>query len=80
MLMPHLILVRPKNNQDESANKILARRLESWLSHDFDRIFNEARAIQERLQKVNHQKRLNSFKEFDKHLESGKHRVCLTAL
>ena len=71
-LLPHLVLPRNENDQDESVNKTLSGRIESWIKCDLDSLFNEAKAVQERIQKATTSYKFDPLKEFDKHMHSGK--------
>ena len=52
MVMPHMVLARTKENRETSTGKTIQRRMEAWLSCEFEALFNEAKALQLRIPKV----------------------------
>ena len=72
MIMPHLLHARSKCEIDASITKTLSRRLDLWIRCKFDDLLFEAKALQERLKKLNEKRGLDEFKVFDKQMESGK--------
>ena len=72
MTLPHLILPRTKDGNDGSISKTISRRLDLWINCDFDKLFNEAKALQTRLSNSKRKHNVCEFKEFDKHMTAGK--------
>ena len=72
MIMPHLLLARFKSENNASITKTLSRRLDLWIRCKFDDLFIEAKALQERLRKLNRKREVDEFKAFDKQMESDK--------
>ena len=52
MVMPHLLLARTKEKRETSTGKTIQRQMEAWLSCEFEALFNEAKALQLRIPKV----------------------------
>ena len=71
MIMLHLLAVS-KSENDASITKTLSRRLDLWIRCKFDYFFIEAKALQERLRKLNRKRKVDEFKAFGKQMESGK--------
>ena len=62
IIMAHLHLARFKSENDSSTTKVLSRR----------HLFVEARALQERLRKLNRKREVDEFGAFDKQMETAK--------
>ena len=67
MVMPHLVLACTKN-RETSTGKTIQRRMEAWLSCEF----NEAKALQLRIPKVWKTQKPDAMKSFDIQMSSGK--------
>ena len=72
MILPHLTLARTKAPKDNSVNDTLGRRLDMFIRCEYDELFDEASALQQRLNKTSRTKPFNEFKEFDNHMSKGK--------
>ena len=55
-----------------SVSKIIARQLDLWIHCEFELLFLEAKALQDRLTKSKSKHEANEFKLFDKNMETGK--------
>ena len=67
MVVPHLLPARTKENRETSTGKTIQRRMEAWLSCEFEALFNEAKTLQLRIPKVR-----KTQKSFDIQMSSGK--------
>ena len=65
MVMPHLVLTRPKDETDGSLSKTLTRRMDQWLNAEFGELFQEAKALQQRQKKTLGKHNRDVFEEFD---------------
>ena len=72
IIMAHLHLARFKSENDSSTTKFLSRRHDRWIGCQFDDLFVEARALQERLRKLNRKREVDEFGAFDKQMETAK--------
>ena len=70
MLMPHLLLARTNNTNDETNSETLSRRLDQWLNGQFD--INEVKALQLCQKKTMTKQKHDTFKEFDQEMTSDK--------
>ena len=70
--MPHLLLASFKSENDASITKTLSRRLYLFIRSKLDDLFVEAKALLERLWKLNRKREVDGFKVFHKQMESGK--------
>ena len=61
MVMPHLILARTKKGNDGSVSKIIARRFDLWIHCEFELLFLEAKALEDRLTKSKSKHETNEF-------------------
>ena len=80
MIMPFLLLASCKTENDASINKNLSRSLDQSIKFKFYDLFIEAKALQERLWKLNRKREVHEFKAFDKQMESGKISKALRCL
>ena len=72
MVMPHLILARTKSSNDGSINKTVSRRLDQWIKGEYEELYTEAKALQDRLTKTRAKRAYNELKEFDQNMTEGK--------
>ena len=72
MLTPHLVLARTRTDRDQSIEKTLERRLQSWLRCDFEALFTEAKALQQRAPTRTKRDEANDFKQFVFQMTLGK--------
>ena len=72
MVMPHLVLARRKEKRETFIGKTIHRRMEAWLSCEFEALFNEAKALQLRIPKVRKTQNRDEMKSFDTQMSSGK--------
>ena len=71
LVLPYLILARTTDRREGSVNKLLQKRLELWISGDFDKLFEESHALKKR----NRTKRkllFNETKELNRQMNPGK--------
>ena len=72
MLMPHLVLARTRTDREQSIGKTLERRLHAWFRYDFESLFAEAKALQQRAPTKTKRDEANNFKQFDLQMTAGK--------
>ena len=80
MLMPHLVLARTRTDREQSIGKTLERRLHAWLRCDFEALFTEAKALQQRAPTRTKKDEVNDFKQFDFQMTAGKISNALRSL
>ena len=80
MLMPHLVLARTRTDREQSIGKTLERRLHAWLRCDFEALFNEAKALQQRAPTRTKRDEAHDFKQFDFQMTAGKISNALRSL
>ena len=80
MLMPHLVLARTRTDREQSIGKTLERRLHAWLRCDFEALFTEAKALQQRAPTRSKRDEANDFKQFDFQMTAGKISNALRSL
>ena len=74
MIMPHLLLARSKCENGALIAKTLSRMFKMliWFWCNFDDLFVETKALQDRLKNINRKREVDEYKAFDKQMKSGK--------
>ena len=80
MIMLHLLLARSKSENDASITQTFSRKIDQWIRCKLDDLFFEAKALQERLRKLNRKREVDEIKFFDEQMESVKISSALRCL
>ena len=72
MILSQPLLARTKAPKDNLVNDTLGRLLVVFIRWQFDQLFDEASALQQRQNKTSRTRPFNKFTEFDNHMSKGK--------